>query len=370
MKKWIVISISIIILAAAGYFGYQYATESGSSVPEHITNIPILQPGPDDAYLHYAVMMKDMKMPSDYKTFLKITNPDSDLRTEDIPLAQQILSIYQERLKEMELGAQKKTCTLPIQPLPEGQIPYSLATEYSQANNTFNIIQMQNMGKILLLRERLAVLENRPADAIVDCTLLMQSGRHLNQGLIIYRLIGLSMQANALKGFYKLLSSPTTVSYADTIQKTLAEFSEPVVFDVKDYARYEISVRMNDITGMSPTEKTMLERTNTINLELVKSRYTAVNARYDLCRLCAALRLYQSTHNQEFPPSLKDLSPGVLPQLPIDPFTQKDYAYEVSSDNNSVTLSSPGPGMQTSDQSEQEQIDYMKNDLVIIHLST
>ena len=42
MKKWIVISISIIILAVAGYFGYQYATDSGSSVP--IATAPPFRP--------------------------------------------------------------------------------------------------------------------------------------------------------------------------------------------------------------------------------------------------------------------------------------------------------------------------------------
>ena len=376
MKKvllWLGGIFLVLFLIIVGLAVYFLMPVSVSSEARNKVLAPIPQPGPDDAYIHYEAMVKDMETPKKDVTFEQITDPDGDLRPEDIQVAKQILSVYQERINEMELGAQKKVCTLPDRPLPEGEIPFSLVTgnlvsetysNQTEANSNTQVIK--NVGvliNIVLLRERVAVAENRPEDAIKDCKLVLQVGRHFSQGTMVHRMIGISMQVRALKKIRQLLTPPTSVAYAESILKALDDFTEPMIYDEKDIARYEVFMRMKDVTGLNRAAKMILEKIGTPNMASTKLRYEAVNARYGLCRLSAAVRMYQAANNQEFPSSLKDLSPGMLTQFPVDPFTNKDFVYEAAADKNSVTISSPGPQTPSNDPNDQKQVETLKKDL-------
>jgi hypothetical protein len=61
--------------------------------------------------------------------------------------------------------------------------------------------------------------------------------------------------------------------------------------------------------------------------------YGGISAKYDqglasesVCRLAAALRLHKIEHGA-YPEKLAALVPDVLPKLPVDPFSGKDYVY-------------------------------------------
>ena len=50
------------------------------------------------------------------------------------------------------------------------------------------------------------------------------------------------------------------------------------------------------------------------------------NANLDSCKLALALKIYREKHGN-YPDSLTSLAPEIIPEIPVDPFTGKDYIY-------------------------------------------
>ncbi|MFA7231623.1 MAG: hypothetical protein WC071_10170, partial [Victivallaceae bacterium] len=50
-------------------------------------------------------------------------------------------------------------------------------------------------------------------------------------------------------------------------------------------------------------------------------------AQFESCKLCLALKIYHIKYGK-FPDSLQQLVPEILPDIPVDPETGKDYKYQ------------------------------------------
>lgn len=77
---------------------------------------------------------------------------------------------------------------------------------------------------------------------------------------------------------------------------------------------------------MLPKEKAILTQMLVPALSRAYNQEARIDALLGDAEIALACYIYKAKHG-EFPSSLKELTPGILPNLPLDPFTGKNYIY-------------------------------------------
>ena len=339
---WIFGILFVIILVIVGlYFYYIYVPPSAKNLVVTIPPAPV--PGPDDAYLNYQKMLALYPGTPKEPDFQRLLDLNNQLTVQDIPVLHRLMDKYQPCLDEMEQGSQKKVCTIPIPPLPNGKFTYAIVSTYTMNStgfDTHSFLTLQILAKIMVLKGKLAELENRPQDAIQEYAMIIRMGKQLDQTTLIMRLISAAMRAVGVNAMGELLDNPHSVSYASDIYNTMKQFEPAQSIDTAVLANYEPGLRMNDVIDIPRVYRMLFERIAKPNIEAALIRNKIANAKQEMVYLASATRVYQAQHQKE-PDKLENLVPDLMVSVPKDPFS--NLTFEYLNRGGEVTFYSFGP---------------------------
>ncbi len=338
---WRIVGIvfGVILIVITGlYFYFIYVPPSAKHFV--VTPMPAPVPGPDDAYWYYQKMLASYPGIPQGKEFERLMDFKNKPIVQDISVLHQLTEKYKEPLNEFEQGSQKTVYTIPIPPLPQGQLTNSFMTTYMTLSIDTQLTAYLVMAKIMVLRGKLAELENRPEDAIQDYATVINVGEQLNQTNAIKRLISNGIRGIGISVMGELLSQTNSISVASTIFEKMKSLEPPPIWDEKDLVRYEPGLRMKDTVDIPRAAKMILERIAKPNLDDIIIRNNVTNTKQEMVYIASAIRVYQSK-NQKMPEKLENLVPDPLTTLPQDPFTSLTFNY--FSQSTEVVLYSVGP---------------------------
>ena len=226
-------------------------------------------------------------------------------------------------------------------PFPKGTLTLTIISTLSQ-QPVPDLTVLQTISKLMILRGKLAELENLPEEAIDDYGMVIKFGKHMDQSLLINRLVGIVIRNNGSQAMIDLLTKPESVSVAKKAFAKMQELDQPPLFDLNSVQDYEPGLRVQDIPAdilkiIDPTGTKL-----TIDTNPIITKYNVGYAKQELAYLAAALRVYQS-NNQKMPEKLESLVPDLLHSIPQDPFSNAPFIYAKQGED--YVLYSIGPDM-------------------------
>ena len=338
MKKIILIIIILVILiiGGAGYYLFFIDNMPSPAVPSPITVSPSPVstesiPAGENAYDNYKKMEsmfdKDggtLHTPTSPQ-YMRLLNLKNIPTSQDIPVLHQLIEQYKPALDEYEQFAQKQRCQFPSEPLPKGPLTYTQLTSNTSIPIP-NFLIFQIASKLMVLKGKLAELENRPEEAVHCYISVIKAGNHFNQNSLIYRLIGVASSNMGIQAMIEFLNKPNSVNQANFAFEAMKEIEPPQELNLVSLSDFEAGLRIKDITDISESVKETLEKIASPSLSSASTRYIYENAKQELAYLGAALRAYQS-QNQKMPETLDSLTPSILTNIPKDPFSGMQLHY-------------------------------------------
>ena len=217
----------------------------------------------------------------------------------------------------------------------------------------------------------LAELEGRPDDAAAWYVKCLRMGRHRRKGITIDNLVSAALTSIGAGNLEHLIAN-TDLSEA-TLREIMAECGAgpPVLEEIafvldaeEEYfrahpailkigaefrnhsmrnlnrARRNFATPLSELVQREDAGEWLANGHPRESLWRWRGELARREVRLQALKLRAALALYRTRHGS-FPEALDQLSPDILPAIPLDPFTNKPFAYE--SDGKTWELRSSGP---------------------------
>ena len=228
-------------------------------------------------------------------------------------------------LDEIEKASLTKNCIFPMKPLPKGTLTMSILSTYT-GQPIPNFLGIVTLCKIMILRGKMAEMENRPEDAVRDYITVIRTGNHFDQSLAISRMIGVAMRTMGSQALDNFIAKPGSVSQATLVFNELKEMEPPKRIDWESLKDYEFILRENDYDQTVREEMNKLKKNDVPAFSILSTRYDIACVKQELAYLGAAIRIYQSKNNK-LPNSLDELTPSIIPVSLTDPFSEQSYHY-------------------------------------------
>jgi hypothetical protein len=325
--KWTGLIVLVLLVLLGWRLYYVLHVLPVPVTAEKGTWIPAVTPGPEDAWLDYQKMLATFPgVPETTPDSTKYLSLRMDLSPADIPGIKQILKKYETSMQWMIEGSKKSKCTLPCESLADGPLSYSRITA-NQARAEY-LVPFQIIARMLVLKGYLAELENRPEDALHCYGVVIRTGIHLSKTTLLIRVTGISIRSMGYHGMTYYMKNSLSRKNPELALTEMKALNPPPEWDDKDLSRYEYGVRWRDIMGVNRFFQYKMDAIIRKSALTIPVQFMIANSRQNICLLAAAVREYQSKHNQ-LPEKLENLVPEVLPSLPADPLSGESFRYRV-----------------------------------------
>jgi hypothetical protein len=262
--------------------------------------------------------------PNGYDDFLKatalLTGNGIDADTLDHDALRALVSTNAESLRLLRLGMTRQ-CALPA---------YSATTNGSGMLRDLGA--MKQLVQMLRAEGRLREMDNRLADAAQSYVDGIRFGNEMGRGgLIIHRLVGIAYEAIADVPLRKLVpklnpqEARPVIAELEKIDSTRFTWEE-IQRNENRFYLYKLRKRFNPITWV--TEQWQRRHID----PFAERQHNRAIAQERLLTAELAVRCYQSELGR-MPPSLEQLVPKYLQQVPTDPFSGKAMIYHPQGTN-------------------------------------
>ncbi len=212
------------------------------------------------------------------------------------------------------------------------------------ATSGADLVGLKSLAKILAAEGKLALLENRPADAAGSYLDAVSLGNQLSHGgFLINRLVGVACEAIGGVPLAKLVPQLALeqlrplIPRLEAIIENAAEWAD-VADNENRFARYYL--KNNPSEWLHPIKLASALWQSHNSQKTAKERHDLAAARLRLLLVEIALRCYQADQGKPAE-NLQALVPKYLKQVPLDPFSNQPLVYHIAKTN--WTLYSVGP---------------------------
>ena len=206
---------------------------------------------------------------------------------------EKLLDPYKKTFQAIENTYKKEFCHWPI----DGSIT---DTSLPDSNNFITL------GKLLLIKAKLACYENRFEDALTEAIRIMRLGQHMNHGRLEIRKIGIQLQKYGIEAFRELIYTLEEGERADEVKEVLVELSKTQpAYDYQSLVSFE-RVEWPNRPKTLYTEAALMARVDLAGLSMLP--------------IAVAAKKFFLTNNRQWPVSISMLVPDFLEEAPLDPF--------------------------------------------------
>jgi hypothetical protein len=262
--------------------------------------------------------------PNGYDDFLKaaalLTRDVGNASTLGHEALRALVSTNSESLRLLRLGLTRQ-CALPADSAMTN-IPGMLS----------DLVAMTRLVQLLAAEGRLRELDNRPADAAQSYVDAIRFGKEMSRGgFIVNRLVGIACEAHGDTPLSKLVpklnpqEARPVIAELEKIDSAGITWEE-VRRNVNRLSRYQPR------NGFSPITWATTRWQRWRSLRQAEMKHKRVIAHERLLTAELALRCYQSEQGR-VPPSLEQLVPKYLQQVPSDPFSGRPVIYHPQGTN-------------------------------------
>ncbi len=225
-----------------------------------------------------------------------------------------------------------------------------------------------------------AELEGRPRDAVEWYMTCLRTGRHMRRGVMIQNLVSIAMTAVGSVPLNRLIANASlsddalkaVISFCDDEPPIAAEIA--FVLDAEEEwfnahpislriaaeilsgqrrairrARKDFALALSELTRQEDARQMLADTSSTSGTQpglwRWRSEIARRQARMEALKTRAAIALYANRHGK-LPARLDDLVPGILTEVPGDPFTDLPFVYE--QEEEAWELRSSGPDREIS----------------------
>jgi hypothetical protein len=195
-----------------------------------------------------------------------------------------------------------------------------------------DLAAMKQLAQLLAAEGRLRELDNHLADAAQSYLDAIRLGKEMSRGgFFINRLVGIAIEALGSTALGKLMpklnpqEARPVIAELEKIDSAGVTWEE-VRLNENRFSRYQLRKEINPITWVMA----LWHRRQRI--ENVERKHKRVIAHERLLMAELAVRCYQSEQGR-LPPSLEQLVPKYLQQVPLDPFSGRPIIYHPQGTN-------------------------------------
>ena len=249
----------------------------------------------------------------------KTLDPTRDLTKAPDEEVREALEANREALAKAR-EALGRDCFVPLQYEP-AQI--QLALDRASA--------LRGLARLMMAEWRLAESEGRRPDAVRFSTDLIRLGQATGRGgLLVESLTGLAIETLGLDALARIMPGMTEAELAESLRSlvNLERTAEPfpaIAEREREFAHEAHGVQMRLALAVSPQMKKMLQD----SLDAAQEGFLRVQTKRRLLTVELAIRLYRIREGAD-PAALTALTPSILRDSPLDPYTGDPLVYRPS----------------------------------------